>query len=373
MRIKTGEKMSDLFVHQAAKKFASWAAAEGFFDGYGHANIEDGGSIDQISDDGRRILRQRQVTQVGFDPTEGKVFVYLRRAAPGKKLLEKLPGSVDGFALEYIQGVEQPVGSNHTQPMGCPAWRLRQSAGLKRYTCGSSISVGNFMDAGTLGALVRDQSGKLYGLSNNHVCGSCNHADVGLPILAPGVFDVVAGGLDPFTIGYHAATLQMTPGSVTIVNPSGNHDAAIFRIRDEAQLTSFQGDAYDTPNAIVPLVAGMKVEKVGRTTGGTTGVVQCQIAGPVPIVYAAPNYGFNGKVFYDPAFYICGDTDVFSDNGDSGSLVVTTLPDGTRAAVGLVVGGAISGTAPGGKISIALPIVPVLTRLNLTLVSGHNI
>lgn len=31
--------MSDLSVHQIAKKFASWAAVEGFFDGYGHANI----------------------------------------------------------------------------------------------------------------------------------------------------------------------------------------------------------------------------------------------------------------------------------------------------------------------------------------------
>lgn len=365
--------MPDLPIHEAAKRFASWATAEGFFDGYGHANIADGDYLDEISDDGRCILRQRQVTQVGFDPSEGKVFVYLRRAAPGKKLLAKLPTSVDGFTLEYVQGVEQSVGSNHTQPMGCPAWRIRQSAGLIRYTCGSSISVGNYMDAGTLGALVRDQSGQLFGLSNNHVCGSCNHADVGLPIIAPGVFDVVAGGLDPFTIGYHAATLQMTPGSVTIVNPSDNHDAAIFRIRDETQLTSYQGDSYDTPNVAVPLVAGMKVEKVGRTTGHTTGVVQCQIAGPVPIAYTAANYGFNGKVYYDPAFYVLGDADIFSDNGDSGSLIVTTLQDGTRVAVGLVVGGATSGTAPGGKISIVLPIANVLARLNLTLVSGHNI
>lgn len=65
--------------------------------------------------------------------------------------------------------------------------------------------------------------------------------------------------------------------------------------------------------------------------------------------------------------------DIFSDNGDSGSLIVTTLQDGTRVAVGLVVGGATSGTAPGGKISIVLPIANVLARLNLTLVSGHNI
>jgi hypothetical protein len=365
--------MPSMTVHDSARKFASWAMAEGFFDGYGYANIADGESLDQITDDGRRILRQRQVTQVGFDSAEGKVIIYLRRAVPGKKLLEKLPASIDGFALEYVQGVEYPVDSNHTQPMGCPAWRIRQTAGQNFYTCGSSISVGNYMDSGTLGALVRGQSGQLYGLSNNHVCGSCNHADVGLPILAPGVFDVVAGGLDPFTIGYHAATLQMAPGSITIVNPADNHDAAIFLIRNESLVTSYQGDAYDTPSTTAPLVAGMKVEKVGRTTGRTGGVVQCQIAGPLPVSYVAQNYGFNGRVFYDPAFYICGETDIFSDNGDSGSLIVTTLPDGTRAAVGLVVGGGTSGSAPGGKISVVLPIMPVLERLNLTLVSGHNI
>jgi hypothetical protein len=360
-------------IDDAARKFASWATAEGFFEGYGYADAADGQYLDQLSDDGRRILRQRQVTQVGFDSVQDKVLVYLRRATPGKKLLEKLPASIDGFALEYMQGVEQPISSNHIQPMGCPAWRLRQSAGQSRYTCGSSISVGNYMDAGTLGALVRDQTGQLYGLTNNHVAGSCNHADVGLPIVAPGVLDVVAGGLDPFTIGYHAATLKMAPGSITIVDPAQNHDAAIFRIRDANQVTSYQGDSYDTPTTAIPLAAGMVVEKVGRTTGLTKGTVQCQIAGPLPIVYAAPNYGFNGKVYYDPAFYITGDTDIFSDNGDSGSLIVTTQTDGTRTAVGLVVGGAASGAEPGGKITIALPIASVLTRLNLSLVSGHNI
>lgn len=365
--------MSDSTVHIAARKFASWAAAEGFFEGYGQANIADGQSLDQISDDGRLILRQRQITQVGFHATEGKVFVYLRRAVPGRKLREKLPASIDGFSVEYMQATEQPVSNNHTQTMGCPPWRLRQSGERNCYTCGSSISVGNYMDAGTLGALVRDQFGQLYGLSNNHVCGSCNHAHVGLPILAPGVFDVVPGGLDPFTIGYHAAALTMTPGSVTIVNPAQNHDAAIFRIRDENLLTSHQGDWYDTPSMAQPLEAGMKVEKVGRTTGRTTGTVQCQIVGPVAVTYSAANYGFNGNVYYDPVFYISGDTDIFSDHGDSGSLITTTLPDGTRAAVGLVVGGAASGSVPGRKICIALPITPVLARLNLTLVSGHNI
>lgn len=357
----------------AAKRFAAWAAAEGFFEGYGYANAAEVAALDQISDEGRRILRQRQVTQIGFDASANKVIVYLRRSVPGKKLLANLPAAVNGFELEYSQGVDQPIGSNHIQPQGCPPWRMRQAGGQARYTCGSSISVGNYMDAGTMGALVRDDSGILHGLSNNHVCGSCNHADIGLPIVAPGVFDVSAGGLDPFTIGYHHATLTMSPGSITVVNPGGNHDAAIFRIRDPEAVTSFQGISFDTPTVVADLTSGLQVEKVGRTTGYTRGVVRCQIVGPLPIAYSAPNYGFSGRVFYDPAFYICGDSDIFSDSGDSGSLIVSVGNDGTRAAVGIVVGGATSSSAPGGKITVALPIRSVLSRLNLTLVSGHNI
>lgn len=362
-------------LQQAAMTFASWAASEGFFDGYSTANAAAiaPGSIANITDSGLRTLRQKQISQVGFNEASDTVFVYLRRVTPSQKAIEQLPSSVAGFGIEYIQGIEDTVGTTNVQPYGNPAWRVRPSAGQNRYACGSSISVGNFADAGTLGALVRGADGTLFGLSNNHVCGSCNHADIGLQIVAPGVLDVISGGLDPFTLGYHHATLTMTPGSITVVDPSQNHDAAIFRIKNQGDVTSYQGDFYDTPSLAVPMASGMVVEKVGRTTGHTRGIVQTQIVGACPISYSASNYGFAGRVYYAPAFYITGEHDLFSDSGDSGSLIVTTLPDSTRVAVGIVVGGGPSNTSPGGKISVALPIHTVLSRLNVSLVSGHNI
>lgn len=359
-------------VIEAAKVFENWAASEGIYLGMiPQGNVHDY-LISNIDDVGISALRKRAVTYIGVDTKESKIHVFLRRAIPVKKVLEKCPTHVSGFEIVYTQGHLDNVGNTSISPQsGCP-WRVRVVNNLNRYTCGSSVSVGNYMDAGTLGALVKDSNGVIYGLSNNHVVGSCNHADVGLPILAPGVIDVAAGSLDPFTIGHHHKTLEMTPGSITIVDPKTNHDAAIFKIADPRLVTSYQGDFYDTPSSVAQLVPGMIVEKVGRTTGHTVGVVKSQLISPVDVGYSATNYGFSGKVYFEPGFVIHGMTDAFSDSGDSGSLIVTKDNTGKTHAVGIVVAGG-PGKAPGDKFSIALPIDTALTRLGVELVSGHNI
>lgn len=50
-------------------------------------------------------------------------------------------------------------------------------------------------------------------------------------------------------------------------------DSGLFKIRDEAAVSSMQGDVYDTPTEVRALTDDMAVEKVGRTTGHTTGKV----------------------------------------------------------------------------------------------------
>jgi hypothetical protein len=241
------------------------------------------------------------------------------------------------------------------------------------YTCGSSISVGNNRDAGTLSCLVRDPAGEIFGLTNNHVSGGCSYAGVGLPIVAPGIFDVAPGGLNPFTLGFHHHALPLIAGSPDNVDPKKNLDAAIFRVLSVDVVSSFQRDVYDTPASAGSLTPGMAVEKVGRTTGHTKGVVISQVYGANHILYQAQLYGFSGPVFFDPLFAISGDTVQFSDSGDSGSLVITTDGAGERKAVGIVVGSMNDGTAPGGKATLALPIEPILTALGVTLVSGHHV
>lgn len=251
---------------------------------------------------------------------------------------------------------------------------MRQNAqGNNFYSCGSSISVGNNREGGTLGCLVRNAQGELCGLSNNHVSGSCSYAPVGLPIVAPGIVDVVANGLPPFTLGFHSAALTLVAGAPDNIQVSDNLDAAIFKIHTPGAITSFQRTFYDTPVQTMPLAAGMLVEKVGRTTGQTVGSVVSQIYGPFPIPYACHMYGFSGPVYFDPIFSISGQADLFSDNGDSGSLITHVDAAGERFAVGIVVGGMTDGSAPGGKVTLALPIEPILQQLNVQLVGGHNV
>jgi len=187
------------------------------------------------------------------------------------------------------------------------------------------------------------------------------------------VFDVAPNGLPPFTIGFHASSLPLIAGSVDNVDYSKNLDAAIFRITNEALVSSFQGTAYDTPLMTVPLADDLVVEKVGRSTGHTTGKVLGQMNGPYSFPYSAALYEFSGRVFFDQLFAIGGQTGLFSDHGDSGALITTIDPAGQRKAVGIVVGGMSDGKAPGGKVTFALSIDRILNELQVTLVSSHNI
>ncbi|CAM3264362.1 Peptidase S1 domain-containing protein [Sphingomonas antarctica] len=362
----------------AARIFHDWAETEGLMpDGpvspVSSAALEMG-LVQPVTDAGKLLLRTKQVKAVSFNEKRGEIIAFLKRAAPtSKKLISQLPAFVDDVPIRYRMGVPSQIGNEPPQPFGGPPFVMRTVAGQEFFTCGSSISVGNFRDAGTLSCLVRDAAGQMFGLSNNHVTGSCSYAGIGLPIVAPGVIDVVPNGLNPFTLGFHAKALPLVAGAADVVDPKGNSDAAIFSIRDEGLVSSFQGNAYDTPGAVDDLIDNMDVEKVGRTTGHTRGRVLGQLHGAFSVSYHATAYGFSGSVPLDPVFAISGAADLFSDSGDSGSLITALDANGQRIAVGIVVAGMADTTAAGGKITIALPIKPILAALQVTLVCGHNI
>jgi hypothetical protein len=330
--------------------------------------------IQPVTDKGKLLLRSKQVQSVAFNEPQEEIIVFTKRVAPSsKRQLLDLPQTIENIKIRYRQGVQNPIGDAPSIAHAGPTYAVRVAAGTQRYTCGSSISVGNAREAGTMGCLVRDGAGVLYGLSNNHVSGSCNFAGINLPILAPGVVDVAPTNIAPFTIGFHARSLTFVAGSADNVDPKANLDAAIFRINQETWVSSFQRDVHDTPTLVGDLTADMVVEKVGRTTGHTTGRVTGQIYGAHPILYSAPLYSHSSVVSFEPVFAITGQTDVFSDGGDSGSLITSIDAAGQRMAVGIVVGGMNDGSAPGKKVTIALPIRPILAELGVNLVSGHNI
>ncbi len=359
----------------AADIFRRWAVVEGFtVDSLAKVPPLSGAEIaliKSITEAGKGLLRTRQVQAILFNDVTNSISVLLRRTVPSIRRTNLMPSFVDDVPISYRQGVPNPIG-DIAVPHGGPSFIVRVVGGKERYTCGSSISVGNMRDAGTLGCLVKDANGQIFGLSNNHVSGSCNFAEAGLPILAPGVADVAALSLAPFTIGFHAQALPFVAGSPDNIDYSKNLDGALFKVRDDAMVSSYQGTHYDTPTKVAPLIATANVEKVGRTTSLTSGIVLGEINGPFPITFSAQHYGFSGKVYFKNCFGVAGKSSAFVEPGDSGSLV-TSMVGGERVAVGIVVGSMTDGTAPGGKTSIVLPIERILTELQVTLVANHNV
>lgn len=361
----------------AAKIFHDWAAMKGLMPEGPVAPISSTPTefalLEPLNGVAEPILRRRAVLGIIFNETDGELVVLTKLAKPTKKELAVLPNKIDDVSISYRQGSPSPIGEEPPKPFGTPPFVVRQVGGIDRYACGSSISQGNNRDAGTLGCLVRDTQGVLYGLTNNHVTGGCSHANVGLPILAPGVLDVMPLSQDPFTIGYHEKALDMTLGTPDNTNPSNNLDAAIFKIADDERVTSYQGTVYDTPTTTLTVKAGLAVEKVGRTTGHTCGSVVGQYYGGLSILYDLEIHLFKGRVFFDPIYVVQGIGGTFSDSGDSGALVIALDGAGLRQAVGVVVGGMVDRSAPGGMLTLILPIGPILQKLDVTLASGLNV
>lgn len=309
------------------------------------------------------ILRKRLINLVGFNEQERKVVIFTSTKATQSER-KILPFSSGGITIEYIQGGVAQVRGNPPQSQNPSPYYIHKNF----YCCGSSVFTGNCIGAGTLGLLAKDSDGKLYGLSNNHVVGACNHAPPGLPIIAPGPLDITEDGINPFTVGRHWRLLPISEGIPENIDISNNWDAACFELADDAKLCSMQGNAYDTPPIVLPPEAGMRVEKVGRTTGHTTGCIIAQIATPLPVEYSVPEYGVRKTVFFEEAFVVMGDTGPFSRGGDSGSLVIGYDKLGNKVSVGLVFAG-----NEGKGLSFILPLHIILKKLRLEVVSDYNV
>jgi hypothetical protein len=309
-------------------------------------------------------FRKRSINLVGFNEAARTVVIFTKgklSVAEKKFMPSQLPG---GFGLDYIQGGVAQVRGNPPSPHNHRPYVEHNG----RYCCGSSVYPANCIGAGTLGLLARDAAGALFGVSNNHVSGACNHAQPGLPILAPGPVDVSPDHREPFTIGRHVRLLPINDGIPENVDISVNWDGCCFELANPDLVTSMQGQVYDTPTEVADPVPGMQVEKVGRTTGHTLGIIVAQAASPVPVGYNVKEYGVQKTVFFEEVFIVHSQPQPFSKPGDSGSLAVSRDAQGVRRAVGLVFAG-----DPDRGLSFILPLRPILDKLELEIVGSHNI
>ena len=225
------------------------------------------------------------------------------------------------------------------------------------------VAGGRILDccSGTLGALVRDNVGHQYLLSNNHVLARNDQGAAGDAIIQPGLID---NGCMPNGAGEGTTLVGALAHWPPLKLGSTNVDAALARINVHAVdgtgavlelgARSADGTLAAAPPGISstggrglsPSLA-MRVAKSGRTTGLTCGAVSA-VALDIEVAYytdCAETKPYLTKVFRNQ---IGASGNQFSDAGDSGALVVdaaTAEPVGLLFAGGLDVAGVVEAVA----------------------------
>jgi hypothetical protein len=205
------------------------------------------------------------------------------------------------------------------------------------------------VSAGTLGGFVRTASG-LAILSNNHVLAASNAAAPGDPVLQPAPAD---GGTPGDRVATLGAFERMVAGRPNLV------DAAVAVLDD-----GVEADPGDLPGG--PLLAPVPpsldidpeeaVEKIGRTTGHTSGRITAVEVDGVAVQYDEAVYRF------DDQLEIEGGDGAFSAGGDSGSVIWRSRD---RAPVALLFAGSETGGTGGTGVTFANPLATVLATLGV--------
>jgi len=318
----------------------------------------------------RSLMRRRNVVAcgVGFKETEGRlteepcVVVSVTRKVPAAQLTSK------DLVPRYVGPVRTDV-----QEMGVfHAWQLgpkdRHRPAIPGISCGHPD-----VTAGTFGCLVR-RGPDLFILSNNHVLANMNRASRGDPIIQPGRFD---GGTlaDQIAVLEEWIPLQMTvkESDCPVANAAAQVLNGVARIAGSGtRLQALSEQAAEnrvdcalarptSPDLVRPNILGvgtprgtrvgtlgMQVQKMGRTTGHTTGQIT-QVDVTVQVDYQGQD------VFFVDQLIASG----MSGGGDSGSAVL----DMGEYVIGLLFAGSDVAT-------LINPIHSVLNALNVQLVTS---
>jgi hypothetical protein len=163
---------------------------------------------------------------------------------------------------------------------------------------------------GTHGGLMVLDDGKLCLLSNNHVIAGVDSGEIDeTKIKHPGLADPSP---QMHNIGiYHRRVPLDTSGRNQV-------DAAAALTNRERASAEFHTFTLD-PEPVDPYV-GMNVKKEGRTTGLTEGQIM-GLHGELPVQYQRAD-GSRVTAYFEEQIKIQGFNQVFSDHGDSGSLIV---------------------------------------------------
>jgi hypothetical protein len=279
---------------------------------------------------------------------------------------EMLPARVSGIPTDVEEvGAILPLAKKKAAARGAAAATVLATAmpnpkvRIRPAQPGSSIGFRDpndqFVMAGTFGALVKDSSGTLYVLSNNHVLANESGIDAngqkivglppGSPIHQPGLLD-----------GGNVATDQIAQLTRWIdldaSNPNNAVDGAIAQVLDNSMVSDailFIGPPQGVSDAAVDMI----VHKFGRTTSYRAGRVS-SVQYDVRLTYNV------GDVIFPDQIAIRGlNAQPFSAAGDSGSAI---LERSSNKIVGLLFAGATN-----NSVTFANHIGDVLSALKVTL------
>lgn len=219
-------------------------------------------------------------------------------------------------------------------------------------------SIGHYrITAGTLGAVVRRRDdGGVRLLSNNHVFADQNQARPDDPIIQAGHSD--GGTIPADRVGGSAEFVALAKDQVNEI------DAALATIDDGVGYDprTLEGHAQLGGSLLDPsqIEQDAPVEKIGRTTGHTTGRFSAFDINDVVIDYTMLGHlRFNGQIEIHGM-----DPRGFSDGGDSGSIIYTS---GDRLAIGLLFAGGEVGGADHADVTYANPIANVMETFGVDL------
>jgi hypothetical protein len=211
------------------------------------------------------------------------------------------------------------------------------------------FSIGHVkVTAGTLGALVK-KGNKVMLLSNSHVLANSGKGQKGDKILYPGKAD--QGSLPDDLVGELADFVKFKTGG-DFVNMVDCAIAIPIPERLDELVAEIKG--LGIPKGVIKPERGMKVTKVGRTTGKSTSTIK-DVNFRMTLNY--PGVGEVG--FLDQVFCTR-----YTNGGDSGSVVIEKA---SGKAVGLHFAGYPDEN--GVKGSVFNPISAVLDALNVKLVT----
>lgn len=249
------------------------------------------------------------------------------------KPTDLIPDEIDGIPTD-IEGVGYPTKFVLSQ-------RERHRPVPGGVSVGLNLNAVGFRFAGTLGVIVVDKndSHRLYALSNNHVLADENRVNTGAGVVQPGTLD---GGKNKDRI---ARLSRLVP--LKFNNRRNWMDAAIAEF-DKPEQVDRSILEIGAPTGIANPSLGLLVRKSGRTTGLTEGVVRIVNFDVFDVEYD------QGFVRVDDVIVIEGISSSFSKPGDSGSAIV----DAKGRIVALLFAGS-------PQVTFAMPIRRILRRLGV--------